>query len=581
MAYTNIDQAVTIPQNQQLAGFSQQLYAQNQRNQALRLRQEEEQRQQQDALVKYVGSEFADKNYMTGSAYDPVINKQLADIRQKYAGMLQKPGFNMADVQFLMQKDLSDMTSLSSNIKALRTNVDQQVKSYEKFPGIDANALRQVALTNAFYKTDPKTGQRVLKASTELDPSEDYIQSVIRENPDLVAKGDQGLRTQLKAFQPQSTGDAVTKEVKGVTTEHKYTAKLPPYMQLVKDANGIATGVEVRGEELPNFKNPDGSAIKVADQDTYQTFITNPAAAVALNSMFKNWNSSQKTKIDPSSDEADIVRRKLLYDYLGKNAVYEFKPESKVTNNSLRDKLDFGLPLQSYRSGLSDAAKLFKEDSKLRQADPALILRAMGGDQTVLEGAPTKEVNGKTYYDIAASIGGIKLGYDKERKPVYATELLVDPISKELVRTGSDGSTQAYSGKDIRAFIKRTAEYNGITLDKADKMVNMYTDQQGNYKGNNGDLAALQAQQDLQRMSAKKALQTTADQFVSSKDLNQLEAVKGKALKNGAEIKDFGERGAIKRGLGMAQYYITLKDGTTKDFKTPFLLADYLKNNLK
>lgn len=484
----------------------------------------------------------------------------------------------MADVQFMMQKDLGDMTSLSSNIKGLRANIDQQVKTYGKYAGIDANALQQVALTSAFYKIDPKTGQKVLKETSELDPNEDYIQAAIRDNPDLVAKGDAGLRNQLKAFQPKSTGDAVTREVKGVTTEHKYTAKLPPYMELVKDANGIASGVKVRSEKI--------GGVDVADQDTYQAFITDPASAVALNSMFKNWNQTQRTKLDPGSEEADVVRRKLLFDYLGKNGVYEFKPESKVTNNSLRDKMDLGVPLQSYRAGLSDAAKLLKENKKLDGLDTTVALRGLGGDTSVLEGAETHDAGGRQFYDITERLGGMKLGYDADHKSIYATRISVDPISKTLKVEAPGKEPAEYKGAAIRKFFKENSTFNGLTLDKIDKSLNLYTNTKGDWTGpqDANGIAQLQAQQDIQRLNAKKEVKAKVDGFATSGDVNDLSSLKNRDVAGGGKITSIAARGGFKTGLGMDPFYVEVKTGNRtekKTFATAYLLAEYLKKNIQ
>lgn len=583
MAYSNIDQAVTIPQNQQLAGFAQQLYAQGERDRRIAQQMAEDDRQRQDTLARYVGQEFNNKDYMTGTVADPLINQRIADQKQKYLSMLsQNPKMSNADLQFMMQKDIGDLSVMSSGLKNGNANIQAQAKAFSKYPGVDSNAIEQMARARMLYDIDPKTGAKKMKDPASIDYSKDYVSEVIMEHPEIVSKGDQGLRAYLKTFQSQDLGKTIKREVKGVTVETKYDAKVPPYMELVTDKDGVGTGVKVRGEVIPGFKNPDGSPLEVVDSEVYQTFNTDPASSIVLQKMFKDWNKNQKTPIDNTSEQADLVKRKLLYDYLGKNGVYEFKPGYSSTNNSIVDKRDYGIPLQSYRAGLSDAAKLLKENQKLEGLDTGLLMRGLGGEATVLEGAPTVEVNGRSQYDMTSTIGGMKVGYDKERKPIYATGVFVDPVTKKITLQTADGMKE-YAGKDIRRMIKQVSEYNGVTLDKADKTLNLFMDNQGNYKGkqNTEDLAALQFQQDRQKQESRKTLQATATQFESSKDITQLDAVKGQTLKDGTVIKEFGERGAIKQRLGMDPYYITLQDGSTKTFKTAFLLSDYIKKNLK
>jgi len=573
MAYSNIDQAVTIPQNQQLAGFAQQLYAQGERDRRLAQQMAEDDRQRQDTLARYVGQEFNNKDYMTGTVADPLINQRIADQKQKYLSMLsQNPKMSNADLQFMMQKDIGDLSSMSSGLKNGNANIQAQAKAFSKYPGVDSNAIEQMARARMLYDIDPKTGAKKMKDPATIDYSKDYVSEVIMEHPEVITKGDSGLRAYLKGFQLSKIGNSEQFEKDGVTRKQVYTLEKPDFMEEVRDKRGWVTGAKVRSENI--------AGVEVASQDVYEAFNTDPSTSIYLQSRFKDWNKNSKQKIDPASPEADIVKRKILFDELQQKAVTKFDAGSTQSNNTLVDKQQMGIPLQSYRAGLSDAAKLLKENQKLEGLDTGLLMRGLGGEATVLEGAPTVEVNGRPQYDMTSTIGGMKVGYDKERKPIYATGVFVDPITKKITLQTADGMKE-YAGKDIRRMIKQVSEYNGVTLDKADKTLNLFMDNQGNYKGSNGDLAALQAQQDVQRLQSRKELQTTATQFESSKDITQLEAVKGQSLKNGTIIKDFGERGAIKRGLGMDPYYITLEDGSTKTFKTAFLLSKYIKDNLK
>ncbi|MEJ7769202.1 MAG: hypothetical protein WKF89_15390 [Chitinophagaceae bacterium] len=176
MAYNNIDQAVTIPVNRDIQNFSMQLYQQSERR-----RQEETQNQKddlarQDQLAKYVGDQFSDKHFLTGTAYDPVIDGMVADAHKRNSELIRKDSkVRLADVSYGIQQDVNKITEMSTKIKAVRASIAAQRRVFEKQPGVDADAWEKLALNSAFYYTDPKTGVKALKKAEEVDMSKDYF----------------------------------------------------------------------------------------------------------------------------------------------------------------------------------------------------------------------------------------------------------------------------------------------------------------------------------------------------------------------------------------------------------------------
>ncbi len=591
MAYNNIDQAVTIPVNQELHGFINHLYAQNEHKKLEDARLEKEQLARQDMLSKYVGTQFEDKNYMTGTALDPYFHSQLIDAKTRATDTIRKnPSMSMGDLQFMIKKDMNDIGGSALGIKNARATIDAQAKEFEKYPGLDANAMKQLALTNMIYDVDPNTGARKPKDVSKIDFNKDYLSEAIDQHPELIAHGDLPLRNFTKGYQSADIGGKRKSEYKGVTRLESYTGKVPGYAEAVfgdpKNPT-FATGVQLRGEVIPGVKNPDGTPMKVIDKGVYDSYNSDPGSSIVLHKMFKDFNQqlvkAGKQPIDSKSEQGELVKRKLLYDNLNSNGVHSYKPDFEQTNNNLIDKQQLGVPL--YRQGMSDTAKLLKENAKLDGLDPSVIMKGLGGDQGALEGASTTEIDGKQYYDLTGSIGGMKTGYDKDHKPVFATGVFVDPVSKSL-HVVTDGGEKTYQGKDVRRFIKNVANYNGVTNDKADKILNNYMDQSGNYTGRQDtkNVATLQAAQEVAQFKKKKEVLQKVTDFKDSGDISHIEEIKGKLLKNGSTIENIDTRGGAKQMLGMDPFYIEVKDGTGKKkkvtFKTQEELADYLKENL-
>lgn len=587
MAYSNIDQAVTIPQNQVYNGLVPQLLAQNRRNQELRLREQEDERRRSESLLKTLGDQASNKHYMTMTAYDPIVNNQLAGVRLDIAKMIQNKASDV-DVNMELTRRLGDLSSFTEGVKSIKANIDQQVKAYSKYQGIDSNALQQVAMSNAIYKTDPKTGQKVLRSPNELDPNQDYIAETIRNNPELILKGDQGIRKFNESFKPVNMSQLPIKtEDNGVTVTKQYDAYVPAYMELQTDGKGWGTGIKVRSKTIPDIKGADGKPLEVADDEVYNSYNSDPASAAYLNKALKDFNQSSKAQIDPSSPEADIWKSHYLLDWLNRNKTGRFSNGGGSVESALKEKADRGLPLSSYRAGLSDAAKLLKAEEKAGAYDSGIVARAMAGDPEMLQGAKIKEVNGKKYYDVLDLVGRMKINIDAAGEAEYAKGLLVNPGTGELIlekngKTANESVYENYEGSGARRFMVSKASINGSTPDKAIAGMNVTMDKQGKFikKYDRSNLADLEAQQELNQLTIKKERNSQISAFSASGDIKKLETLTGATLKNGTKIKELGARNQAQR-IVMDPFYIILKDGTKKTFETAGQLSAYLENNLK
>jgi hypothetical protein len=598
MAYNNIDQAVTIQPNQQLTHAAG-ILLQN----TLRREDEERQHEQQEQarrnnLLGVLGKEFDQKNHATGTAYDPVINAKLAAGRERAAKALLS-GTSEADVRSMIYNDVSDVTELSSKLKALNAGIEERKKVLSKFKGVDADAWANLAKNTAIYKVDPKTGQKSLKNPNEIDPSVDYFQKTAEEHPELIAMGEQGIRNFTQSFKPVDMSTLPTSyEKKGITITRETKAHVPAYQTLVKDKDGRDIGIKVRSKVIPELSPPEGAPFEVVDDEVYGSYVSDPGTALYLNKQLKEFNQASRTKIDPNSPEADIWKSHYLFNYLTKNGTGTFSAGYKETKNNLVDRQEMGLPNVKQSTGGESVAAEVKATAKLQNSKIGAILGAMGGNQSILEGGVPQKVNGKTYYDLTGETGALKLTKAADGK-YLESKVMVDPVSNTLrietppAEDGADPTVQEYAGKDLRRFIKQNSEKFGTkSITDVDKILNMHMDGEGNYTAKKDPAVMQQAsvQRAEERQAAAANKQRAANAIPAINDFQNsadgepslLQPMVGVKLNDGTTVKRIVKRSWYKPG---PKYYIefTTPEGKVKtvDFDQKYPLGDYLNKRIQ
>lgn len=184
----------------------------------------------------------------------------------------------------------------------------------------------------------------------------------------------------------------------------------------------------------------------------------------------------------------------------------------------------------------------------------------------------------------------MKTGYDKDHKPVFATGVFVDPVSKSL-HVITDNGPQTYQGKGVRRFIKNVANYNGVTNDKADKILNNYMDMSGNYTGKQDTkaIAALSGEQDLKIRNKNKAAEPIRNAALAYQKSDNPEDVKkavGHTLTDGSTISNIvaPDNGWWSKYIYSNPYQIVIKNGEkeeTKNFKNAYDLGQFILDNTK
>lgn len=158
---------------------------------------EDAQKQQAD-LVKYIGDTLDDANFGTGGENDPNINKRVQEMREKYFDMINKQKVSKPELALSMQRDVNGLAKLSARSKATHEKLKNDIAYITKnMPGINPVYVAEIAGKKAYKKQDEK-GNWVDKDWSEIDPTENYAFDVIRDHPELVYAGDQGVQAALK-----------------------------------------------------------------------------------------------------------------------------------------------------------------------------------------------------------------------------------------------------------------------------------------------------------------------------------------------------------------------------------------------
>src|SRR5579859_3097467 len=268
--------AVVLPdqtaKNQQIM---QMLWQHNMQQQRFNEVKQQRELQRQAAAAKFVGENFKDANYATGTAADPIINKMTSDARQKFAKLIhENPNMDEGDLEMQMQGDLSKISQYSAAIKSGRKNIEESVQHYQNMPGVDVGNLKGAAINRMLNQG----GNEIVDDPNKIDLSRNYLQEELDTNPQHYVMGDTPLVKTIEGFKPKEGGNTSTSERAGVTTQSGYTAKQYPWQSLQKDAKGNVTGLKVNsvpavlsnGQAIvdPITKQP----MQVVDDDTYNRF---------------------------------------------------------------------------------------------------------------------------------------------------------------------------------------------------------------------------------------------------------------------------------------------------------------------
>lgn len=464
--------AVVLPDHtERKMQMMQMLWQHNMQQQRLDQVKQQREFQRQAKAAQFVGTNFKDANYATGTAADPLINKMTSDARKKFADLIHKnPNMDEGDLEMQMQEDLSKISQYSASIKAGRKNIDDSVQHYQQMPGIDTGSLKNGAINRLLYQG----GNKLVDDPNKIDLSKNYLDEELQANPDHYVMGDVPLSKAIETFKPKKGGNTSINERAGVTTESKYTDEYYPWQSEVKDSKGNVTGLQVNsvpatlsnGQTVidPVTKQP----MQVVDDETVSKVMTR-----GLSAQLKRDTDAYIKKqgydpgdFAPGSEAYQVLGKHILYQKLKDLTPSEFRREQKKTNASFVDKMQAGI-VDALGRTLSKSEQVKEE--KLLNGNFGKLRQAVNlSPQAIQSSTPYTDQNtGKQYLDVTSFVGGFHTDADKkatEYDPGYkqVQHLLIDPTNPGKLYTveGKDGHIQEYSDKALDGLMMRHAASN-------------------------------------------------------------------------------------------------------------------------
>lgn len=468
-----------------LSHLSQTLFMRNIQNQRLELARE----QKRDEAAGFIQQELNPEHFGTGTIYDPVINQNLSAIRQRAFAMATN-GADKAAIQMAIGPAMDKLNQYQMTAKTVAKNVDDYLKVMHENKmdeGYKMGDLRQAALQSAFTTKD-KDGNIALVDPSNVNPSVNYIQKAINDNPGAYTT-DEALINYAKNS-PKSTRQSTI-------TTHDQLGNTSKRMVDITGANWEIPEADAKGNitMVPNYDyatdngqvimhtGPDGRQQPVRlfnEQHFNQMMASKPAIADYIKGEVQqhlnDYRDANGKPIDLSSPSAKLLGRAIAYQILAANnnsSVKSVQDLNKPSGAEVAIHVYGNKEQQSYDRTMGNleaksdagAAGLTRGKENTIQS----LVRVFNNDPNYLDGAPTK-VNGTAVIDITNKLPKGQLKYvvdeqdQKAGKKTNYQGVYYDPAGRQLILKNMHGGIETISESHAGQFFARIAEANGVPL---------------------------------------------------------------------------------------------------------------------
>lgn len=277
-----------------------------QRQQMEQQRYQQQMQMQQEHYNNGLLSDLANrldfKDFATGTVFDPVFQHNLDAGLQGIAETLKKGG-SYTDALMQAMRTAGEVGNYSNLIKKKRAEIDAAAKLYDKDLSIDGEALRKHALTRYLFNPD-----HTMKDTSQLADDNDYVSSLIENNPELVTKGLGSLYDQVEKGKYVPYKGEITRDEGGIKRLQAYEGKYDPLYNELVNAKGMpvtdntATGVRVKSAPI----TIGGQKIEGVDDDVLNHFYQNPGTRAAIRAEARSMKA--KGVLPPDANLADVEK---------------------------------------------------------------------------------------------------------------------------------------------------------------------------------------------------------------------------------------------------------------------------------
>jgi hypothetical protein len=315
-----------------------------------------------DANDKYFTNLLNPKDYLTGTHYDPNTIKLLQDATQQ-AYELSSKGADMNQITMAIAPLVGKVADYSSKAKMYQAQKKQILEKFKGKAGYDMEAIDRILDEETFYRTDPKTGERVFDVDA-ADPSlrspmERILTSRLHEITNNKAFSAWGEKSTVALYDDE-VGDV---DRLGNKTKTKLKTQRVNWAVPEKKADGswgFVPKYDVAADnQIPithEFTQPDGkkvnAPIRLVDEDVYQQVMRSEDGAAdyikgIINSEMKEYRDPNGNPVTPNSPYAQLVARAIIYDELkplaGAKSIVKTGRDETLSN--IQVKINAGVPL--------------------------------------------------------------------------------------------------------------------------------------------------------------------------------------------------------------------------------------------
>jgi hypothetical protein len=309
----------------------------------------------QAASTNNLNNFFDQRDYLTGTDYDPIIVQKIDAALQK-GYQLTSQGMSNSDVFMALGKDVSDINEYSQKAKRASANLKKGVAILKQQGGYLTDKIEKDAAQKMFFNEDGTQ-----KDIRDVDPNEDWISKTVVGNEENYTNSE-GLDKLLKNMELSKSDFKNTRSNAGVSTTDNFTVNAYPHQAPLRDADGnLVTDKDgnaklgVSGYWTPKDKN--GKSFRVMDRDRFDVMMARGGSGFAdhVTGMI-NQLARQLGKPIPerNTDEWSLMGQKVLHDELEMRGGGSISKVDKVVNKDFVDRRQAGVPL--WKPPTTDAA---------------------------------------------------------------------------------------------------------------------------------------------------------------------------------------------------------------------------------
>lgn len=465
-------------------------------------------------LAKYLDP----KDLLSGTAVDPMIVQGLHHAMQQGA-YLASQGADNATLLMALAPTVSKLSDYSVKAKGINKQVDDTISKLKEngYTGYDFAKLKQQALKNAFFDTDPNTGQSQLNPD-KADPSTNWVLHTVQENPEAITTGSAFDRFAKSSPKTKTTSDVSMYSPTGALNKRKVNLIGQSWLVPDVDKNGATTGMvpkyEMAGDNgepiMHDFKDASGKTVRapvrLLDENVFDALP--PDAIDYLKGQVKQHLDEYETnggqRISMDDPRAKLIARALAYNELNQrkaatieNAETLNKPSATQARmaaentpeylNMLRRQAEARAQGRQAVTG-ETSMKPYKDNAiqaavKIMRNDPEYT----GGDTQDVD---FKNIGKRNVIDVTNLFpgGGLKSGRGESEKfkNIYYDPRARSFIIDKQVDLGyglKDSDPEEIPEGKVPQFLMRIATANGVPLRYASQFIKNMGFKNGKFQG--------------------------------------------------------------------------------------------------